>query len=105
MKKVFSALVEGIFWIQFFITPVGIGGLIALFIYIGNEKLLWLSIVITAISVIIGVLYAEKVRRKHGASRYASRIIGTPDVWPDEYPEEIEVGEKEKQLKSTKKEK
>jgi hypothetical protein len=52
------------------------------------------SIVIIAISAIIGVWYAERVRRKHGTSRYASRIIATPDIWPDEYPEEIEERER-----------
>ncbi len=80
---------------QFFITPVGLGGLIALFIYSSNEKLLWLSIVIASISVILGVLYAERIRRKHGTSRYASKILSTPDIWPDEYPEEIKAREKE----------
>jgi len=104
MKKILSFLIETIFWIQFFITPLGIGALIAIFIYISNEKLLWLSITITAISAILGVVYAERVRRKKGTSRYASRIIGTPDIWPDEYPEEIEAREKEKQLKLDKKE-
>ena len=104
MKKIFSILIETVFWIQFFITPLGIGGLIAVFIYISNQKLLWLSIAITVISAILGVVYAERVRRKKGTSRYASRIIGTPDIWPDEYPEEIEAREKEKQLKADKKE-
>ncbi len=94
MRKILSTFIESIFWIQFFITPLGMGGLIAVFIYIGNEKLLWLSITITIISAILGILYAERVRRKHGASRYASRGIATPDIWADEYPEEIEAGKK-----------
>ena len=105
MKKVLSFFIESIFWIQLFFVPVGIGGLIALFIYIGNQKLLWLSITIAAASIIIGIVYAERVRRKHGTSRYASKIIGTPDIWPDEYPEEIEAREKERQMKEAKKKK
>jgi uncharacterized membrane protein YfcA len=94
LKKILSLFIETVFWVQLFITPLGIGALIAIFIYISNEKLLWLSIVIMAISAIIGVWYAERVRRKHGTSRYASRIIATPDIWPDEYPEEIEERER-----------
>lgn len=105
MKKVLSFFIESVFWIQLFFAPVGIGGLIALFIYIGNQKLLWLSITIAAASIIIGIVYAERVRRKHGTSRYASKIIGTPDIWPDEYPEEIEAREKERQMKEAKKKK
>ncbi len=105
MKKVLSFFIESVFWIQLFFAPVGIGGLIALFIYIGNQKLLWLSITIAAASIVIGIVYAERVRRKHGTSRYASKIIGTPDIWPDEYPEEIEAREKERQMKEAKKKK
>lgn len=105
MKKVLSFFIESIFWIQLFFAPVGIGGLVALFIYIGNQKLLWLSILIAAASVITGVVYAESVRRKHGTSRYASKIIGTPDIWPDEYPEEIEAREREQQKREDQKKK
>lgn len=103
MKKILSFFIESVFWIQIFIAPVGIGGLIALFVYIGNQKLLWLSITIAVASIVIGVIYAERVRRKHGTSRYASKILGTPDIWPDEYPEEIEAREKERQEKEAKK--
>lgn len=105
MKKILSFFIESIFWIQIFFAPVGIGGLIALFIYIGNQKLLWLSITIAVISLIIGVIYAEKIRRRHGTSRYMSKIRGTPDIWPDEYPEEIEAREKERQDRVAKKKK
>ena len=105
MKKILSFIIESIFWVQCFITPIGIGGLIALFIYISNEKLLWLSIVIVAICVILGVWYAERVRRRHGTSRYAARIRATPDIWPDEYPEEIEAREKKREMKEAKKKK
>lgn len=105
MKKVLSFFIESVFWIQLFFAPVGIGGLIALFIYIGNQKLLWLSITIATASIVIGIVYAERVRKKYGTSRYASKIIGTPDIWPDEYPEEIEAREKKRKMKEAKKKK
>jgi hypothetical protein len=88
MKKILSAIIESLFWLQIFMSPVLIGGIIALFIYANNRQLLWLTITIGAVSVILGVLFAERVRRKHGSSRFASRILGTPDLWPDEYPGE-----------------
>ena len=103
MRRIFSILIETIFWLQFFITPVGLGALIGIFIYIGNKRLLWLSIIIMSISVVIGVLYAERVRRKHGASRYASRILSTPDIWPDDIAEDIEPDDKNQEVRSTKK--
>jgi hypothetical protein len=86
LKKVFSFFVETIFWVQLFLAPVGIGGLVALLIYLGNQYLLWLSIVVISISVIIGIAYAERVRRRRGTSRYIGKRLGTPDLWSDEYP-------------------
>ena len=105
MKKILSFIIESVFWVQLFIAPIVIGGLIALFIYIENHKLLWLSITVAVASVVVGLVYAERVRRKQGTSRYASKIIGTPDIWPDEYPEEIEAREKEQQMREAKKKK
>ena len=53
----------------------------------------------------MGIVYAERVRRKHGASRYMAKRLATPDIWPDEYPKEIEAREKELQMKEAKKKK
>jgi len=97
MRKFFSLFIKTVFWIQLFISPIGIGSLIALFVYLGNPQLLWLSITIVVVSIVIGIVYAERVRKKHGTSRYAAKIISTPDIWPDEYPEEIEAKEAEQQ--------
>lgn len=80
MRKVFSFFIESMYWLQIFFSPVLIGGVIALVIYIRNKNLLWLSVIIGLISVITGIVFAEKVRRKHGTSKYMSRIIGSDDV-------------------------
>src|SRR5690606_3291564 len=77
MRKLFHIFVESIFWLQLFLVPVLAGGVIAVVIFISNENLLWLSIAIAAISIIVGVIYAERIRRKHGTSRYLARIMST----------------------------
>jgi hypothetical protein len=100
MKRLFDTLVELVFWLQIFIAPVGIGGIVSVVIYASNKNLLWLSMVIFLCSIVIGVIYAERVRKKHGASRYASKILATPDIWPDEEPEE--TAEKSEATNSTK---
>ena len=79
MRKLFHIFVESIFWLQLFLLPVLIGGVIAVVIFIRNENLVWLSIAIAAISIILGVIYAERIRRKHGTSRYLARIMSTGD--------------------------
>ncbi len=96
MTKVISFIIELIYWLQFFISPVILGSLIGLYIYNKNENLLWLSILIETICVILGIWYAERTRKRHGNSRYAARVNATPDIWPDEYPEEIEARENKK---------
>lgn len=97
--KIFSFFIETVFWIQLFISPVGIGSLIALAIYLANEKWVWLSIAIIVVSVGVGIMYAESVRKKQGTFRYASKILNTPDIWPDEYPDETEAREAGQQKK------
>lgn len=104
MKKILSFFIEAVFWFQFFITPLIVCALIGVFIYIKNERLLWLSITLTFLGAIGGVIYAERVRRRHGTSRYAARISATPDIWPDQYPEEIEAREKRARNERSKKE-
>ena len=34
------------------------------------------------VGLILGIVIAERIRRKYGCSRYLSRIISTPDIWP-----------------------
>jgi hypothetical protein len=84
MQKVFHAAIEIFYWIAIFISPLLVGGVIALIIYLRNENLLWLSIIIASIGMVTGILFAERVRKKYGCSRYMSKISGTPDIWPDE---------------------
>ena len=79
MRKLFHIFVESIFWLQLFLVPVLLGGVISVVIYISNENLIWLSIAIAAISIILGVIYAERIRRKHGTSKYLTRIMATGD--------------------------
>ena len=90
MNKLFSFFIELVFWIAIFLSPTLISGAIAFIIYINNNNLYWLSIAIGILGVSGGVLFAERIRIKYGCSRYISRILATPDIWPDEYPEEIE---------------
>lgn len=86
MKKVFSFLVEAIFWLQLFISPAAIGALAGIVLYIYQPQLAFLSILLGIAGVITGIWWAERVRRKYGTSRYASKIRSTPDCWPDEDP-------------------
>ncbi|MCB0716652.1 MAG: hypothetical protein KDC06_11650 [Chitinophagaceae bacterium] len=103
MQKIFHALIEVFYWVTIFLSPFIIGAGIGLVIYIKNENLSWLSIMIASIGAIIGGMVAERIRKKYGCSRYVGRILATPDIWPDEYPEEIEARKKEQEVQAAKK--
>ena len=75
MKKVFDILTELIFWIAVFASPFLLGVVIGTLIYIPNESLLWLSIIIVAIGFFTGLFIAEKIRKKYGCSNYMSKIF------------------------------
>ena len=77
MHKIFNALIEVFYWLTLFGCPFLITGVIALVIYIKNEDLLWLSIIIISIGTLAGILFAERIRKKYGCSDYVGKIFGS----------------------------
>jgi len=60
-----------IYWLQIFVAPVIICGIIALFIY-SNHKFLSISLLILGIA--IGVFLAEFIGRKYGLDKFFARL-------------------------------
>jgi hypothetical protein len=97
MNKIFHIVVEIIFWLAIFCSPLLISLAIAFLIYINSPKLEWLSIIISSIGLVSGVLFAERIRRKYGCTRYMSRLISTSDLWPtNTYDRKNKAGNKSK---------
>ena len=82
MNKLFHGIIEIIFWVAIFCALLLIGIAIAFVIYISSPKLEWFSIVIVCLGFVLGIVFAEIVRRKYGCTRYMSRLLATPDIWP-----------------------
>jgi hypothetical protein len=82
MNKTFHGVIEIIFWVAIFCSPLLVGIAIAFVIYINSPKLEWLSIIIVSLGFVIGIVFAERVRRKYGCTRFMSRLIATPDICP-----------------------
>lgn len=99
MPKLFDAFVESMYWLKNFLSPVLVGAFIGLIIYIKNEDLLWLSIVIASIGLIAGVLFAERIRKKYGSSGFMSKLFGSSNVFPGESTEDKEEQEKRDKTK------
>ncbi len=82
MTRIFHAVVEFIFWIAIFGSPM-LGGIsVAFLIFLSWPNMEWLSIVFVGLGFIVGIVFAERVRRKYGCTRFMSRLISTPDIWP-----------------------
>jgi len=69
--KIFNSIVQCFRWLQIFIAPVIICGIIALFTY-ERSKIIALIFLMTGI--ILGICMAEFVRRKYGLGNFFSRL-------------------------------
>jgi len=69
--KVFNFFVQVFRWLQIFIAPVFIFGIIALFAY-ENNKIIAVILLVTGI--LGGIGMAEFIRRKYGLSNFFSRL-------------------------------
>ena len=75
--KLLSVLVELICWLQIFICPVAIFGIVAIAAYNklpGNAGMA-LAAASGAAGLALGVYFAERVRRRIGCSRFMSSLI------------------------------
>ena len=69
--KVFNSVVHIFRWLQIFIAPVFICGIIALFTYEKNKVM---AIILLVVGIAGGIGMAEFVRRKYGLSNFFSRL-------------------------------
>lgn len=69
--KAFNSIVQVFRWLQIFIAPVLICGIIALFSYENNKVI---AIILLVVGIIGGIGMAEFVRRKYGLSNFFSRL-------------------------------
>lgn len=81
-ETVFEKGVEGIGWIQIFLSPVIVGAVISAVIYFSNPNNLTMiiAIVIMAIAVFIGVKLASSIKKNSGTVNFLSNTSSTKDL-------------------------
>ena len=80
MNRIFHAVIEVILWIAIFGSPM-LGGIsVAFLIFLYSPEMEWLSFVFIGLGFVVGIVFAERVRRKYGCTSYMSSLISTPDV-------------------------
>lgn len=94
MNKLFHAIIELWAWFQIVLSPLVIGAGIGTVLYFTNPGMITLisGIAIAALGLVIGVIWATRVRRKQGAVWFMSRVMATPEL--DDYNKEKNVEEK-----------
>ena len=69
-----------IYWLQIFIAPVLLFGLIALFTYSNNKTL---TIALLIFGFVLGIFLAEFIRRKYGLGKFFARLYSNEQDNPD----------------------
>ena len=78
MFRFFELLINGIYWLWIFIVPILIFGGIGFFLYLKSPENLPFAIILTVIAVVLGFLWAERVRKKEGLTDFFGRISSHP---------------------------
>jgi len=80
MIKINKLLISCFYWIQVFAAPFLIFGIIALIIYSNYYKNEPLAYILLGVGVIIGIIFAEFVRKKYGYDVFFSKVFGSADI-------------------------
>ena len=81
-KSLFDFFTEIVGWLQIVASPFLIGLIIGGIIYLSkpNATTLIIGIIIVAIGLCIGIIWATRVWRKKGTIHFMSRIMATPEL-------------------------
>jgi hypothetical protein len=78
--RFFMLFINTIYWIWLFVIPMIPMGIVSIWIYDRSSKNLPYIILLGIMGLILGVLLAESVRKKHGLSTFFSWILGSTDM-------------------------
>ena len=81
-RNFFELLTEVIGWIQIVFSPLLLFGVIGFLVYVSNPSLtrFIVGIGITLFGLILGIVYASKVWKKHGTINFISRVSASPEL-------------------------
>ncbi|MFN8396372.1 MAG: hypothetical protein U0176_17235 [Bacteroidia bacterium] len=78
MYRILSFLVEAVYWFGIFLSPTGLIAILAGILYGYAHFPEWVAWTVAGTGPVVGVIFAERVRRKYGCSTYWSRIESPP---------------------------
>lgn len=78
----FDYFAEVVGWLQIVASPLLVGLIIAAFIYFPNPTTsrLIIAIGVLLLGLIVGIVFATRVWKKHGTIHFVSRVMATPEL-------------------------
>jgi hypothetical protein len=90
-----NTVIEIYYWFRIFISPVLASAIMAAIIYFTNSHNYGISIAVLVVGTIIGIVWAERIRKKYGCSAYFGKLLATPEFNPNEAADIDAVAAKE----------
>jgi FtsH-binding integral membrane protein len=86
MQKLFLFVIELINWLKIVFSPLLIGVVIGIAVYINKPDTtgLYTGILIATLGLIIGVIWATYIWKKTGTTNYFSRLLGSGTLKKEE---------------------
>ncbi|MGG9964671.1 hypothetical protein [Ferruginibacter sp. SUN106] len=78
--KVFMFFIHTVYWLWLFIVPAGILSFVAYLLYLKDVSNFALAIIIAGSGIVLGIFFAEKVRKKYGLSNFFGGMAGRADL-------------------------
>lgn len=78
--EIMNKLFELISWLKIFLSPVLLSLVPSYLIYRYASELIWLSVLLIFFGVVFGVIWAQRIQKKKGASQFLSEISSSPDI-------------------------
>ena len=73
-------IVNSIYWLWLFIVPIILLGGAGLILYMQSEEYLPFSIILGIAGAVLGLLWAERIRKKVGLSEFFGRLLSFPEM-------------------------
>ena len=89
--RIFMFFINAIYWLWVVLVPTLIFGSIGFFLYVGSKENLPYTIFLTVIGITLGVIWAKRIRKKHGLSFFFARIMASQELDKDVTSEEIKT--------------
>lgn len=83
----FDKIFDSIAWIKIFISPFLVGAISGTLLWMAGEDMMFklASVACFSLGTVLGVFFAEKIRKKTGTQEFDARIYRTPETEKEKY--------------------